>query len=234
MKIKLKRKITYLYRHIFPKDLRIFFRKLIKFFYYKFRFINLKLNLIFTKKYVNLIIGAALTKQKGWFSTNEEWLDIARENHWNRLFNSKKRVKKILAEHVFEHLTLQEMRSALKLIYENMILGGSLRVAVPDGNNPNLEYRKNCGINGIGADAADHKQFITFELFRKEALKVGFEVKLIEGYKKNKQLICEEFDYDLGYVIRSRRNIKNIFSKEGWNFPDANTSLIVDCFKLTN
>ena len=234
MKVKIKSKLTYLYRNSFPKELRIFFRKLIKFFYYKFRFINLKLNLIFTKKYVNLIIGAALTKQKGWFSTNEEWLDISREKHWNRLFNSKKRVKKILAEHVFEHLTLQEMQNALKLIYENMILGGSLRVAVPDGNNPNFEYRKNCGINGIGADAADHKQFITYELFREEALKVGFEVKLIEGYQKNKQLISEEIDFELGYVMRSRRNINYLLSKEGWNFPDANTSLIVDCFKLTN
>ncbi len=234
MKKKFKNKIAYLYRHSIPRELRIFFRKLIKFFYYKFRFINLKLNLIFTKNNVNLIIGAALTKQKGWFSTNEEWLDITKENHWNRLFNSNKRVKKILAEHVFEHLTLQEMRNALKLIYENMILGGSLRVAVPDGNNQNSEYRKNCGINGIGADAADHKQFITFEIFREEALKVGFEVKLIEGYLKNKQLISEEFDYDLGYVIRSRRNINNLLSKEGWDFTDANTSLIVDCFKLTN
>ena len=126
------------------------------------------------------------------------------------------------------------MRNALKLIYENLILGGSLRVAVPDGNNPNFEYRKNCGINGIGADAEDHKQFITFELFREEALKVGFEVKLIEGYLKNKQLIFEEFDYDLGYVMRSRKNINNLLPKEGWDFTDANTSLIVDCFKLTN
>ena len=234
MKKKIKSKIAFLYRHNLPKDLRIFLRKSIKFFYYKFRFINLKLNLIFTKNYVNLILGAALTKQKGWFSTNQEWLDISRENHWKRLFNSKKRVRKVLAEHVFEHLTLQEMRNALSLIYENLTLGGSLRVAVPDGNNPNFEYRKNCGINGIGADAEDHKQFITFELFREEALKVGFEVKLIEGYLKNKQLIFEEFDYNLGYVMRSRRNINNLLPREGWDFTDANTSLIVDCFKLTN
>ena len=234
MKKKIRSKIAFIYRHIFPKELRIFFRKSVKFFYYKFRFINLKLNLIFTKNYVNLILGAALTKQKGWFSTNEDWLDISRENHWRRLFNSKKRVKKILAEHVFEHLTLQEMQNALKLIYENMALGGSLRIAVPDGNNPNFEYRKNCGINVIGADAADHKQFITFELLKREASKVGFEVQLIEGYLNNKQLITREFDYDLGYVMRSRKNLNNISSKDGWNFPDANTSLIVDCFKMND
>ena len=143
-------------------------------------------------------------------------------------------MKRILAEHVFEHLTLKEMQNSLKLIYKNMILGGSLRIAVPDGNNPDLEYRNHCGINGIGADASDHKQFITFELLRKELSKVGFKVKLVEGYLKNHELISKEFDNSLGYVMRSRRNLNNIGSKNGWDFPDANTSLIVDCFKITD
>ena len=30
------------------------------------------------------------------------------------------------------------------------------------------------------------------------------------------------------------QKLANFFSKEGWNFPDANTSLIVDCFKITD
>ena len=234
MKLKIKNKIIYFYRQIFSKELRIIIKKLIKFFYYKFRFINLKLYLIFSNNHVNLILGAALTKQNRWFSTNEEWLDISKEKDWERLFNSKKRVRRILAEHVFEHLTLEEMQNALNLIHKNMILGGSLRVAVPDGNNPNNEYRKNCGIKGIGPDASDHKQFITFELLKEEASKVGFEVDLIEGYLENKKLVVKQFDYDLGYIMRSRSNFKNSFSKEGWDFPDANTSLIVDFFKLTN
>ena len=115
-----------------------------------------------------------------------------------------------------------------------MILGGSLRIAVPDGNNPNVEYRKHCGINGIGADAADHKQFITFELLRKELSRIGFQVQLVEGYLKNKKLISRKFNNDLGFVIRSRRNLHNISSKNGWDFPDANSSLIIDCFKITD
>ena len=69
---------------------------------------------------------------------------------------------------------------------------------------------------------------------KEEASKIGFEVQLIEGYLENKKLVVKEFDYDLGYVMRSRRNINNLLSKEGWDFTDANTSLIVDCFKLTN
>ena len=222
------------YRSSLSNEKRVFIKNIFKFFYYKIRFLKLKLYIVFTKKNVNLILGAALTKQKGWFSTNEEWLDISKEKDWDRLFNTRKRVKRILAEHVFEHLTLEEMQNSLHLIYKNMIIGGSLRIAVPDGNNPNFEYRENCGINGIGADASDHKQFLTYELLSREISKVGFEVQLIEGYLEDKHLISKEFDYELGYVMRSRRNLGNIASKKGWDFPDSNTSLIIDCFKTTS
>ncbi len=220
------------YRNFLPKRLRILMKKIFKFFYYKYRFIKLKTYLIFSNNDVNLILGAALTKQRGWFSTNEEWLDIVQKSHWDKLFNSKKRVKKVLAEHVFEHLTLHEMRSALNLIYKNMVYGGSLRIAVPDGNNPHKEYRNHCGINGIGADASDHKQFITFELLSNEVKKIGFKFILKEGYLQNRELITEKLNFELGIVMRSRSNKINMKSKEGWSFPDSNTSLIIDCFKI--
>ena len=188
--------------------------------------------LYFSNNDVNLILGAALTTQKGWFSTNEEWFDISQKSHWENLFHSKKRVKRIVAEHVFEHLTLNEMRFALNLIYKNLVNGGSLRIAVPDGNNPNKEYRKHCGINGIGADASDHKQFITFELLSNEIQKIGFKFILKEGYIQNRKLIQENINSELGIIMRSRNNKINIKSKEGWSFPDANSSLIIDCFKI--
>ncbi len=221
-----------LYRKIFSKRDRLRIKKTFKFFYYKFRFWKLKTYLFFTSNSVDLILGAALTNQKGWFSTNEDWLDICKEDHWNRLFNSQKRVKRVLAEHVFEHLTVVEMRNSLKLIFENMVEGGSLRIAVPDGNNPNQEYRKNCGINGIGADASDHKQFLTYEFLSREVEKIGFQNILVEGYLKNKELVSKHVNDTLGRVIRSRSNEVNL-SKKGWDFHDSNTSLIIDCFKKT-
>lgn len=225
-----------LYRRSLSKGQRIAVKKLFKFFYYKYRFIKLKIFLNLSNKDVNLILGAALTKQKSWFSTNQEWFDIVQKSHWDRLFNANKsptrnRVKRVLAEHVFEHLTLYEMRSAMNLIYKNMVFGGSLRIAVPDGNNPNQEYRNHCGINGIGADASDHKQFITFELLRDEVEKIGFKCILIEGYLENKKLISIPFKCELGHVMRSRSNQTIIHPKEGWGFVDANSSLIVDCLK---
>ena len=112
-----------------------------------------------------------------------------------------------------------------------MIDGGSLRIAVPDGNNPNKEYRDHCGINGFGADASDHKQFLTFELLSHEVEKIGFKFTLKEGYMKNNKLISEKLNFELGTVMRSRSNENNINAKEGWSFPDSNTSLIIDCFK---
>ena len=224
--------ISNLYRNFLPKRLRILIKKIFKFFYYKYRFIKLKTYLNFSNNDVNLILGTALTKQKGWFSTNEEWFDIVQKSHWDYFFKSKKRVKKVLAEHVFEHLTLEEMRCALKLIYKNMVIGGSLRIAVPDGNNPNKEYRDHCGINGIGADASDHKQFITFELLSNEIQKIGFKFFLKEGYLQNKEFVIEKLNLELGIIMRSRSNQIKIRSKEGWSFPDSNTSLIIDCFKI--
>ncbi len=219
------------YRTLFSIRVRLLVKKIFKFFYYWFRFFKIKTYLFFSEDTVNIILGAALTNQKGWFSTNEEWLDISKAEHWNRLFNSKKRVKRVLAEHVFEHLTIDEMRNTLRLIFVNMVNGGSLRIAVPDGNNPNSEYRKHCGINGIGADASDHKQFLTYELLSKEVERTGFHHNLIEGYLENKELVLKKFNNNLGRVIRTRSN-KNIRPKDGWDFPDANSSLILDCIKV--
>lgn len=220
------------YRKLFSIRERLIIKKTFKFFYYNYRFLKLKTYLFFSRDNVNLILGAALTNQKGWFSTNENWLDISKEDHWKRLFNSKKRVNRVLAEHVFEHLTIEEMRNSLKLIFDNMVNGGSLRIAVPDGNNPNPEYRKHCGIDGIGADASDHKQFLTYEFLSREIEKIGFQYDLIEGYLKNKTLVSKNVNDNLGRVIRSRSNAVNPF-KKGWDFYDSNTSLIIDCFKNT-
>ena len=105
------------YRTLFSIRIRILVKKIFKFFYYWFRFFKIKTYLFFSEDNVNLILGAALTTQRGWFSTNEEWLDISKAEHWNRLFNSKKRVKRVLAEHVFEHLTIDEMRNSLRFFF---------------------------------------------------------------------------------------------------------------------
>ena len=141
------------YRKLIPNFVRRLNRKVFKKVVYLYRFYYLRVSLI-SKKNVKIILGAALTSEEGWFSTNEQWLDITNSQHWERIFKGKTKIECAIAEHVFEHLTKKEMRIALQQIHNHLVLGGNLRIAVPDGNHPDPIYRKYTGINGIGADAS--------------------------------------------------------------------------------
>ena len=222
-------KIKFIYRNILPNYFRIKFRIIFKYFFYKFRYLKLKFLLNRNKK-VKIILGAALTNQKGWLSTNEEWLDISDYKDWFRLFKGKALVKRALAEHVFEHLSREQMKTAFKLIYTHLCKEGTLRIAVPDGNHPNETYRKNTGINGIGADASDHKQFLSYEIIENDLRDVGFKCLHMQGFNNKGDLIVKKLPAELGFIMRSRTN-PNRSSSEIWDFVDSQTSLIVDAYK---
>lgn len=217
-----------LYRSIVPRQIRSISRYLYKNTVYLYRFFILLLNTYLLNGELKIIIGAALTRDSGWLSTNEIYLDITRENHWRRAFRTPNRISRIVSEHVFEHLTNAEMKCALKCCYMYLQEGGSLLIAVPDGNHPNELYRRNTGINGHGADAQDHKQFITYESLSTALLENGFTYTLIEGFY-NGQLVSDYARFKkFGLIHRSRSTMSGQRSdNEGWNFPDAQTSLIV-------
>ena len=122
------------------------------------------------------------------------------------------------------------MKSTLNLIHDYLIEGGTLRIAVPDGNHPNPIYKEHAGINGKGADASDHKQFITYEQLKSELENCGFKCILREGYFSDGSLVNEKINSELGYIIRSRNN-KSFSRKYGWDFENANLSLIEDQYK---
>jgi len=235
-RIKNYSKITDFLKILIPKKIKFFLKKLYKFFLYKFRKYNLLLVVKFSKKDLKIILGAALTRQKNWFSTNEEWLDITNSNHWKKIFFKKNTISNLLAEHVFEHLTEYEMRKALLNIYDYLRPNGIIRIAVPDGNNPNEEYISNVGIFGKGADAEDHKQLIKYETLSYEMKRIGFKVRLKEGYDKNGVLKTTKIDKDNGIVIRSRYNNsdnkKYLKGIKGWGYKDSVTSLIIDGEKI--
>ena len=131
---------------------------------------------------------------------------------------------------MFEHLTKEQTEIALRQIHKHMIPNGTIRIAVPDGNNPNKDYIKHVRIKGIGADAADHKQLLTFESLKQSLQLAGFTVNLVEGYTKDGALIQNVPDARLGDIRRTRSKNANAHTADaaGWSFPDANTSLIVD------
>ena len=228
--------IKYLLKKFISKKQRSKLLALKKFLIYKFRKYLLIYAVNTNKKDINIILGAALTHQKNWFSSNEQWLDISNTSHWRKIFKSKQIINNAVAEHVFEHLTRRETIKALKLIYGALKHNGNLRIAVPDGNNPNHEYIKNVGIKGIGADAQDHKQLLKYEEIKELMENAGFKVTLKEGYKSNGELIINFIDPIKGFILRSRSNHKINKLKQskvaGWNYPDSISSLIIDGEKV--
>ena len=152
------------YRALVPlwiRDLNRFCLKRVVYFY---RFLQLYVVSRYSHQQLCIVLGSALTSFEGWYSTNEEYLDITKSKDWKRMFGQCERVSKMVAEHVL-HFTIDEMIIALRLCYKYLDQSGTLLVAVPDGNHPDETYRIHTGINGIGADASDHKQFISFESF---------------------------------------------------------------------
>ena len=170
---------------------------------------------------LKIIVGAAMTREPGWYSTNEQWLDITQSSDWKRVFGGKALLSHVIAEHVFEHLTPSQTRQALDLIAKHMLPGGRIRIAVPDGYHPDTTYLKHVGIAGIGADAADHKQLLNSDSLKSFLQDAGFDAELMEGYLKNGTLVQKPLDSAGGMI-----------SRHGWEFVDANTSLVIDGCKI--
>ncbi|MDC3113137.1 hypothetical protein OA415_06105 [Pelagibacteraceae bacterium] len=218
------------YAKIFlPKEIRAFIRLTNKLIIYNYRFYNILFNVKF-KNNLKIIVGAAESYQKGWYSTNQQWLDIRNTYHWQKIFNSKIIITNVVAEHVFEHLTYDECIKSLRIMNKYMKKNAKIRIAVPDGYNPDRNYIKNVCINGIGDDAQDHKQLLNKDILFEILNKANFKPILIEGYDKNKNLTSNKFFNDEGFIRRSRQNKDNNLEKI-WGFKDSKTSLIVDGIK---
>ena len=215
---------------ILPNSAQLIIKRLLEFIKYKYRYCKIKFVLLY-KKEIKIIIGASNTYQKNWYATNENWLDITNEYDWIKIFKKKNVISNILAEHVFEHLTYDESIKALKVINKYMIKNSKIRIAVPDGYNPDPIYLKNVGINGVGVAADDHKQLLNKDILFEILSKSNFKPKLIEGYDANKKLHIEKYLIEDGFVKRSRQNNDPNLEKI-WGFKDSKTSLIIDAVKI--
>jgi predicted SAM-dependent methyltransferase len=210
-------------KKLLPVWFKKILRKIIKIIKYRWRKVKIK-KAVKENIPLKIILGAAETWQEGWYSTNEQWLDIANSGHWKEIFGEKKNVINIVTEHVFEHLTYDESKQTLLNIRQHMKADGRIRIAVPDGNNPNKEYIAQVGIAGKGPDAADHKQLLTESILSELFLETGFEPTLVEGYLPSGELIQKHWSDQDGFILRSRQNA----SSDVWDFIDSQTSLIVD------
>jgi predicted SAM-dependent methyltransferase len=178
-----------------------------------------------TEDEIKIVVGAGPTNYKSWFSTDIDTLDITNEKDFKKYF-TKKRINKILAEHVLEHLTDNELELIAHNFYKYSENDINVRIAVPDGFHTDTKYIDRVKPGGTGYGADDHKSLFNYESLSQIFEKVGFKTKLIEYWDEFGIFTTKYKNDENGYIKRSFIN-----DDRNKNGKPNYTSLIVDFSK---
>ena len=153
-----------------------------------------------------IVIGSAERVEAGWIPTERAYLDLLTPSDWERFFQPGS-IDAILAEHVWEHLTAEKGRTAAETCYRYLKPGGYLRIAVPDGFNPDPQYRSWVCVGGASPGQIDngHQVLYTYVSLRALLENAGFRVEFYEYYDEGGTFHCVDFDVSKGKIWRSRR-----------------------------
>lgn len=181
---------------------------------------------------MKVIVGAGGTTQPGWLSLEESDLDITSPEQWARLF-APNSLDAILAEHVWEHLTIDEGLKAARNCYQYLKRGGTLRIAVPDGFHPSELYRQWCA-PGTGYNGDDHKVFYNYQSLCWLLESAGFACRPREFFDLNGTLFSDFVSDGNGHIERTSQTYPYSLkgSVLGFLLGTSYTSLIVDGVKL--
>jgi predicted SAM-dependent methyltransferase len=171
-------------------------------------------------------IGAGSTDYGSqWHSTDIDTHDITIDSHWKRILFYLK-LDNIMAEHVWEHLTDDHTKLANNNCFKYLKSGGTLRLAVPDGYNPDKQYIEHVRPGGTGPGADDHKILYNYKTMTQRLEDAGFVVELLEYWDENGKFHYKDWADDGGHISRSRRyDPRNVNGQLNY------TSLIVDARK---
>lgn len=188
---------------------------------------KLKLFLSFLlRKELKFNVGSAgINNDKSWYATDIETLNLTKETDWKRLLLFL-RLNNIMAEHVWEHLSDQDIKLANANCFKFLKKGGKLRLAVPDGYFPDKDYIEYVRPGGSGYGADDHKILFNYQNMRKFLEEAGFNVNLLEYWDESGTFHFHEWDVKDGYIMRSKR-----FDSRNQGEELKYTSLIVDAIK---
>jgi len=175
---------------------------------------------------LKIIIGSASTRQSGWVSTNYPLLDLTNETTFSGLFEPNT-VNNFLAEHVWEHLSLEDGVTACQNCFTYLKRGGVLRIAVPDGYHPDPDYIAQVKPGGYGPGADDHKALYNYQTLSATLERAGFKVSLLEWFDERGQFNFVDWSDQNGFISRSSR-----FDERNQKTPLKYTSLIVDATKI--
>ena len=176
-------------------------------------------------KPINMVVGSMYSVYKGWIHSDIETLNLLKKSDWQKYFDENS-IHRILAEHVWEHLTPEEGKLAFLHCYQFLKPGGFLRVAVPDGYHPDPAYIDYVKPGGTGEGADDHKILYNYQIMSGFLQEIGFTVKPLEYFDEHGQFHKNPWNVEDGMVRRSAdHDDRNKGGKLGY------TSLIIDAFK---
>ena len=158
---------------------------------------------------IKIIIGSSKTKYNGWFSTEQYFLDITKQEDWGFLFDKK--IDNILLEHVIEHLSYRDFVRFLEIVKKYLNKGATIRIAVPDKYHPSRYIRELTDVNGKEPGAKGHKYFYSIDDFEGIASQTGYVLRKLEYFNLNGLFIKNDFDYENGYISRCSYNYKGRF-----------------------
>lgn len=177
---------------------------------------------------MKIIIGAGKTACEGWISTQETELNLLNRNDFEKMFAHEKPTA-FLAEHVWEHMTLEEGFIAAQNCYDYLADGGYIRLAVPDACFRNTRYQEMVRIGGNGDPnhpAFTHKVVYDYRTLCSIFEKAGFSVELLEYCDENGTFHYRYWNENDGKIGRSLRfDTRNRDGKLGM------VSIIIDAKK---
>lgn len=174
------------------------------------------------------IVGASSQDYPGWIRTQRADLDVTRREDWISRFPTAS-LERILAEHVWEHLTPGEAAIDAGICFEFLAPAGFVRCAVPDRFFPNDDYQNLVQVGGPGpADhlAATHEVVYDHQLLLSVFTLTGFDVRLLEWWDESGNFHAKPWDEHDGFIYRSKR-----FDHRNQSGTLNFTSLILDAVK---
>lgn len=175
-----------------------------------------------TAQPLNVILGAGTVAVQGWLATDAEVLDVGSPWAWKRLFVPDS-IDRLMAEHLFEHLSDVECSTAFTECFRYLKRGGLLRVAVPDGNRKDDEY-----VAEVSPPKDGHQLLFTVDDLVQRLDRAGFRTVPLEYFDAKEEFHCYPWDEADGLIRRSARYDQQERFKRGTLYY---TSLIVDARK---
>jgi predicted SAM-dependent methyltransferase len=169
---------------------------------------------------LRVVIGASGVFEPGWVATNRGEFDLLRPESWHRYVEPDS-IDVLLAEHVWEHLSMEEGTRAASLCYRFLKSGGYIRVAVPDGFFPDPAYQDYIKVGGsAGGQTGGHKVVYTYDQLARVFESAGFRTTLLEYHDASGVFHRHDWLPADGMIHRSER-----FDKRG------PVSVILDALK---